>query len=317
MSTAVSPEEAADFLRRSDRILILAHASPDGDTIGSSHALARALQLLGKTAAVACSDAFPAKYGYLSGAVRPERFEPQTVVAVDIADEKLFGEKLRPLSRRVGLCIDHHISNTGYAKRLLLDTKAAAACEIIKRVVEDLGVDIDPLIASAIYTGLCSDTGCFRYSNTTPATLRCAAVMAEKGAQTAAINKRLFETVSLARLKLEGAALSTMELRYGGRAAFIAVTLEMLRQAGAGDDELEGLASIPGRIEGVEAGVTFKEKAPGFYKISMRTNGRVNASQVCARLGGGGHPCAAGCELNGTLDEAKTKIAGLLGEVLR
>lgn len=316
MSTAVTVQETAAFLRKSNNILILAHASPDGDTIGSSHALCRALRQLGKTAAIACSDKFPAKYGYLTDSMEAQRFQPRVIVSIDIADEQLFGAKLRELSDKVDLCIDHHVSNTGYAKKLLLDTKAAAACEVMVRVVEALGVPVDSYIASAIYTGLSSDTGCFRYSNTTPATLRCAASMAEKGADTAAINKILFETVSISRMKVESAALSALEILFDGRAAVMTITLEMLKNAGAADDELEGLASLPARLEGVEAGVTIKEKSPGVFKISMRTNGKVNASQVCAKLGGGGHPCAAGCELTGTLEHAKETIIGLLNGAL-
>lgn len=316
MCAKLTETQAAQKLLAAGRVLILSHAAPDGDTVGSAFALCRALQKRGVSARIRCSDELPPKYDYLFPIVETQEFEPSFICAVDIADTHLFGKNLSGYTDKVDLCIDHHISNTGYAKDLLLRTEAAATCEIIAGLMPFLGVETDKEIANAAYTGLASDTGCFRYSNTTPATLRCAALMAEKGADTAAINKRLFETVSMARLKVEAAALQTLRFYHGGRTAIMAVPYDVIQSAGAADWELEGIASLPSRVAGVLAGVTLKEKRPGYYKISMRTGGAVDASAICSALGGGGHRNAAGCELTGSLDEVREKMAALVGEAL-
>ncbi|MDR3645195.1 MAG: DHH family phosphoesterase, partial [Clostridia bacterium] len=282
MSATVSEQGAARLLRGADHLLIVSHAAPDGDTVGAAFALGRAMQILGKSVRIECSDAIPHRYDYLFSGVKPQQFEPQAVVAVDIADRHLIGERLSAQCKQVLLCIDHHVSNMKYADHTLVDAHAAATCEIVARVIQALGVAFDREIASAVYTGLASDTGCFRYSNTTPATLRCAAAMSEYGADTARINKILFETVSLARLRIESGALASLELLYDGRIAMMTVPLELMKSADACEEELEGIASLPAQIEGVQAGITVKEKQPGFYKISMRTDGSVNASRVCA-----------------------------------
>lgn len=307
---------AVQILREADDILVLSHASPDGDTVGSARSLGCALRKLGKRVRCACSDPFPPQYAYLPECSSDEPFEARLIVAVDIAAPKLFGAKLRPLAASVGLCIDHHFSNENYAAFTLLDPKAAATCEIVADIVNQLGVEFDKDIANGIYTGLATDTGCFRYSNTRPKTLRCAARMMEYGADAATINKALFETSTRARLAIERDAMNTLEYFAGGRAAMIYITKAMCEKAGIRETELEGLPSMPARIENVLAGVTVKEKEPGVYKISVRTNGGVNASKICAALGGGGHAAAAGCQFTGTLASALEKMRALTEEAL-
>lgn len=309
-------ESAARILREADDILVLSHASPDGDTIGSARALGCALRRMGKRVRCACSDEIPPQYGYLPDCCTKEAFEPKLIVAVDIAAQNLFGKTYRPMADRVGLCIDHHFSNGNYAAFTLLDAHAAAACEVVADLIHTLGVEIDVDIANSIYTGLATDTGCFRYSNTRPKTLRCAAEMMERGAEFARINKTLFETSSRARLEIEREAMNTLEYFANGRAAMIYITKDMCRRAGIVDTDMEGLPSIPARIENVLVGVTVKEKESGFYKISLRTNGGVNASAICSVLGGGGHTAAAGCAFRGGLDEARQKMRELVSAAL-
>ena len=305
---AAAVQKAADTLKGADNILILSHLSPDGDTLGSAYALCRALRALGRRARVECSDELPAKYGYIVDGMEPCAFEPSLVVSSDIATEKLLGEKLECYAGHIALCIDHHPSNSRYAAFTLLDPTAAATCEIVYDVINKLGVNIDKYIADCIYTGLSTDTGCFRYSNTRPRTLRTAALMMEKGADAARINKEMFETMSRNRLAAETMILRTLEYHFGGRVAVVYVTQEIVAQSGVNENELEGVPSMPARIEGVLAGVTVKEKQDGVYKISVRTNGGLNASDICARLGGGGHAKAAGCSVSGTLAEVKELV---------
>lgn len=300
--------QAAEILRNAERVLILSHSAPDGDTIGSAFALCRALKKLGRLARVECADELPAKYDYLISGLKTEQFDPDLIVTSDIASETLFGKQLEKYIPTVGLSIDHHPSNTRFAKFTLLDPKAAATCEIISDVLNILGVEYDCHIAECIYTGLATDTGCFRFPNTRPKTLRTAARMAEYGAETARINKLLFETVSRERLMAETLALQTLEFHFGEKAALMTVSLEMMEKSGASEVDLEGMPAMPARIEGVLAGITVKEKEAGVFKISVRTNGELNASEICARLGGGGHKGAAGCTVLGTAEKAKALI---------
>lgn len=299
-------KKAAKILLDAQNILILTHKSPDGDTLGSAFGLCRSLLKLGKAAKVICSDPIPKKYGYL---VAGADFEvPDLIVASDIATVGLFGSSLETYAQKVDLCIDHHPSNSGYAKYTFVDTAAAATCEIMTELIDLLGVEIDKDIAQCLYTGLATDTGCLRFSNTMPKTLRTAAALIEKGADNAKLNKLLFETVSRGRLEIERMALETLEYHMNGKVAIITLTKAMYDKAGINESDTEGIASIPARIEGVEAGITVKEDTNSEYKISVRTNGTLNASKICAELGGGGHSAAAGCRVIGSLDDAKRKI---------
>lgn len=310
-------KRAASILKGADKIVILTHKSPDGDTLGSAFALCRALLKLGKKVRVECSDAFPKKYEYLYEGIEFENFEPELIVASDIATENLFGDNLKKYKGKVGLCIDHHPSNEKYADFTLVSPAAAANCEIIPDVIDLLGVKIDKKIADCIYTGLATDSGCFRFSNTTAKTLSAAARMIEFGADNARINKKLFETMSKARIEMERRVFGTLEYHFGGRAALIVITREMNEKTGISESETEGIPSIPARIEGVSVGITIKEKGNNFYKISLRTNGGLNASQICSKLGGGGHVCAAGCEFNDSLENVKSAILSAVEEALK
>lgn len=311
----VTHAQAAAFLRSEDDYLILAHASPDGDTIGSTYALCMGLRALGKRARVSCSDPIPPRYAHLELPDTPE-FEPRVIVTADIADTKLFGEANAIYADRVSLCIDHHPSNTRYAAQVLLVPSASSTCEVMTELLDELGAAITQMIADCLYTGMATDTGCFRYSNTTAKTLRIAAQLIDLGAQTTAINKRLFETVSRQRLAVEQLALQTLEYHLDGRLALIVISRDIREKTGAEESDMEGFASMPVRVEGVRVGVTIREKEDGVYKLSVRTNSGVDASAICAHFGGGGHAAAAGCKITGTLAEVKTALIGVTEKAL-
>lgn len=310
--------EAAEFFKQADKILILSHAFPDGDTLGSSTALCRALQQAGKHAMIRCSDKIGPKYQYLFEGVVPEEFEPEAVVAVDIADVSLFGEPLRAqYGDKVDLCIDHHPSNSCYAKRCFIDPKAAATCEIIFHLLRLMEIPIDRQIAASLYTGITTDTGCFKYTNVTPSTYRIAAELVETGMDAPSINRKMFDTKSRAHMEMERRVADTMEYFYDGRVAVVAITQDMIRETGAKEDDMDGISSIPRQVEGVLVGITIREKTAGGYKISLRAQRPVNASEICAKFGGGGHAGAAGCTFNTTMQEAKTQILAGVGEYLQ
>lgn len=302
-------------LLKAERILLLCHKNPDGDTLGSAAALYWALKKLGKEeVAVLCADLIPSRYDYMKIERFEGQFEPGYVVAVDVASIQLFGDAVRKYSERVDLCIDHHASNSGYAGELYLDADAAATAEIIYELIGKMGVEIDPLLADCLYTGLSTDTGCFQFGNTTARTHIIAAALMEAGANIRDLNMLLFGTKSRGRLAIERIALANLEYYFDDRCALIYMTREQIESTGVEASDLESITSLPRQIEGVQVGVTLRQQPSGSYKISVRTVPGVDACAICRRLGGGGHDQAAGCELVGGLDNAK---AAVLAEVER
>jgi len=279
----------------------------DCDTLGSAYALCLVLQQMGKRARV-ITTYLPDDFVFLQKNVEKQDFVAQTVVSVDVADTKLLGSNRALYEGKIDLCIDHHMTNKVMVPLRLVDGSAAANCEILYKLFQHMDICWTRDIANCLYTGISTDTGCFRYTNTTSETLRIAADIMDIGCDTAYINKVMFETKSKKRVALEREIYDTMEYCLDGRCAIIAVTLEIQRRVGVSDGELEGLASIPRQIEGVDVGITMREKAEGEFKVSVRTNGDVSASQICAELGGGGHTAAAGCTVRGTLAQAKEKL---------
>lgn len=310
MTETVNQSAAAGRLRAADQILILCHKNPDGDTIGTGAALCLALRRMGKTAAVLCSDPIPKVYGFLPITLFDGSFTPSFVVAVDVAGIQLFGDKnnVPEYAAHVDLCVDHHGSNSGYAYETLLDPTAAAASEVMLGLLTELGVEITADIAACLYTGVATDTGCFRFTNTTADTHRAAAALIDAGADAAALNEHLFECRSHARMTAERMALESLEYYYDDRCALICLTWEQIVEAGVAGAELEDLTSLPRTIEGVEVGLTLRQQKDGSYKISVRTASDVDACAIARRLGGGGHNRAAGCEISGNLDNAKHAI---------
>ena len=307
---------AAELLRKADDVFILTHQYPDGDTLGSSGALCRALQKMGKRARIVCSDPIPCKYDYLFSSLEKQEFAEKYIVSTDVADTQLLGNKLMKYADKIDLCIDHHPSNSISAGYVVVDETAAATTEIIYRLLKELGAPIDSAIANCIYTGISTDTGCFRYTNATPATYRIAAKMMECGADAATINRLMFDTKSRARLEIERRVLDTMDFYFDDRCAVVYVTRQMVRDAKCGDDDMDGLAAMPRQVEGVKVGVTMREKADGSFKISLRTTEGISASDICAQFGGGGHYAAAGCTIEGSVQQVKEKIVAAVGKAL-
>ena len=234
-----------------------------------------------------------------------------------MADEKLLGSNREKYEGRIDLCIDHHMTNKIDAPLRCVDGAAAANCEILFELFKLMDIEITRDIANNLYTGISTDTGCFRYTNTTSATLRAAADILDIGCDSAYINKVMFETKTRKKLALEREVYDTMEFCFDDRCAIIAVTLDIQKRIGVGDGELEGLASIPRQIEGVQIGITMREKEPGVFKVSVRADENVvNAAQFCAGFGGGGHAAAAGCSVKGSLQEAKQQLKDAVKEVL-
>ena len=301
--------EAAEFLKSHDNYLLLTHKRPDGDTIGSAVGLCELLRTMGKTAWLLPSlDATRMFQDYLQGHQAPPGFEPDTVVSVDVASLGLLPPNAQPYKDRIDLAIDHHPSNEFFARETCLEADKAACGEIIWKIAGHLGI-MSEAIATPLYVAVSTDTGCFVYGNTTPHTHRVAAALMEQGIPYQALNKKHFRTKSLRRMKLESLILQNMKLYQEGTVAVAPISLAMMAQADATDDDAEDTAAFVGQIEGVLHSATIRELRPGECKISLRTNPNfLNATATCARLGGGGHVAASGCTVYGTMDEAEAAI---------
>ena len=307
--------DVARFLKERDCYTILLHAYPDGDTIGSGYALCYALRKLGKQANVVCAHPIPRSYFFITDGYAPQEFDTQTVVATDVATPKLLGD-LAQQYPQVDLCIDHHGTNSLYAEQTYVDKDSASNAEIVLEVIEAMGLPIDRYIATCVYTGLSTDTGCFKHTNTTPKTHVVAAMLMEAGANVEQIHQYMFDTKSKARLAIEKSILDSLEYHADGKVAFITVTKAMREAAGIAESDLEGITSIPRQVEGVAIGCTIRESDKGDFKVSIRSRSTINAADICGKFGGGGHPCAAGCTFTCDLATVKAQLAAACGQAL-
>lgn len=306
----VNVERAARILGEYDDYLILSHANPDGDTLGCAYALCRILQKAGKRAKCLCADEIPYKMKFLTEQVLNQEFEHKTVVSVDVADRKLLGGLNQVYGDDVFLAIDHHGSRTEFAEFTLVDPDAAAACELIYKIAETMDIPLDSQTAVCLYTGIATDTGCFRFSNTTSATHYIAHKLIDIGIPFEKINYRLFDMKSKGRMRLEHEIFENMEFYCEDRVAVSILTLALINKyKGEVDvEDFNGLAGMPRQIEGVEVGVTIKQKDDNVFKISIRTSDEIDAAKICEKFDGGGHARAAGCTLEGTLEEVKARL---------
>ena len=303
--------ETADFLLKNDNYAILTHRRPDGDTIGSSAALCRILRKLGKTAHIVRNGEVTDRFAWLhEGLTKEEATAGDTIVTVDVASPGMLPDSCKGLS--FDLRIDHHGSATSFTPVELVESGAAACGEIVYHVLMEMGAELDIPMANALYTAISTDTGCFRYANTTADTFSVAAACAKAGAEVFNINQALFETNSLARLKVQAYMLENAVFLQDGKIAVCPLPKAVEIACGAGEDDLDNISGFPRTIEGVKLAVTIREEGTNRVKMSVRAVPGQDASALCAKFGGGGHKGAAGASMNMTMDEAvKAVIAAL------
>ncbi|MGN7470184.1 DHH family phosphoesterase [Brevibacillus sp. SAFN-007a] len=317
-------EEAARFIREHDRFLVLSHVNPDGDATGSALGVVLMLEQLGKEYVVVNEGETPSKFDFLPrfDRLRNLREQPLTesfeaVIAVDCADESRMGD-VRPLfaSDAVLLNIDHHPTNDGFGTVNLVRPEAAATAEILFELAEVAGIAFNEELALCIYTGLLTDTGGFRYSNTTPRVMEIAARLLTYGVKPGEVAERCLEEITFAHVKVLRRALQTLQLSHQNLVASLCVSTADFTAEGAQREDAGGLVNYCRNIEGVEVGVSFVEAEPGVVKVSMRARDRVDVSAIAKQLGGGGHAKAAGCTIKGTIAEAKQIIWNALEPAL-
>lgn len=313
-ATNTTLEQVAKYLLEHDDFLILSHASPDGDTFGCSYALCGALQRIGKRARIACADPLSERFSYMRSAVEVQEFTEQVIITVDVADRVLLGKLEEIYGSRVDLAIDHHVSHVPFAKHTYVDDSAAANAEIIYDIILLIGAELNEHIAACLYTGISTDTGCFKYPSTTRATHEKAGRLMEYGFNAAEINYVMFDMKTKARLNLEQKVFESIEFFAEDKGAVVLLTKELMDSVDA--EDVNSIAALPRQIQGVEIGIVLKERDDG-WKASMRSS-NVNVQEICALFGGGGHIRAAGCSLkNMTAQQAKEKIIVAVTEALK
>jgi len=307
-----SAEEVARALGDSHSFLVTSHSNPDGDAIASVLAMGHLLGLLGKQAVMYNPDEVPANYAHLPGAdkiVKQAGEGPyDTTIVLDCSELARVGPL--PPAERLGkiIGIDHHLTAEPLGDVYYLDPGASSIGEMIDRILEHLPVELDLTLATCIYCSILSDTGSFRYSNTSPAALRSAARMVAQGVSPWDMARQVYESQPRERLLMLASVLPTLQVDPSGRYASILVTREMFEATGATADMIDGFINYPRRIEGVEVAIQFREVEQERYKISFRSRGNANVAAVAEQFGGGGHANAAGCTLSGGFDEVRDKI---------
>jgi phosphoesterase RecJ-like protein len=293
--------------------LITAHENPDGDAVGSTMALGCFLQSRGKDVAVYYCDPIPDNYLFLPLAESVVRTIPDRSFDVsfvlDAGELKRAGEEFVSFPGKGKIInIDHHPYGEQFGDINLVDPKASATGAIIYRIIKHSGYAVDYDTALCIYTAIVTDTGSFRYSNADSEAFRITGELVELGINPWFIAERLYESQPRKRLELLALALATLTVSEQGDFASVTVTLDMYKKTGAGPDLTDGFVNYPRSIHGVEVAVLFREVRQGVYKVGFRSKGKVNVSALAAAFGGGGHHNAAGCVVNGTIDEVRKTV---------
>ena len=314
----VTVQEAAEALRGADHILIFTHRRPDGDTTGCAGALCRGLRAAGKTAYLFPNPDLTPRYAPLNAPlVMPEGFAPGFLVSTDVADTNMLPDSAAGFADKIDLVIDHHRSNPMFGARNLVRPEAGACAEVIYDILMALGVPMTRELAEPLYVGVSTDTGCFKFSNTTVHTHEVAAACLATGLDCGELNRTLFEVKSWRRLQMEQIIIETMEFYHDRKIAVALLRRADLDRAGATEDELDSISALPRMVEGVQAGLTLTENKNGTVRCSVRTTKEVDASAICRRCGGGGHLRAGGATFPAgvSLDEAKRRVLAAAEDV--
>ena len=315
MST-LTVSQAAEKLRALDNVLILTHVRPDGDTVGCAAALCAGLRALGKTAyLLPNSELTDTTAPYFAPYTAPAGFMPDAVVSTDIATVGLFPENARPYAERVDLAIDHHPSFEFFGRDNIVRPDAGACGELVYDILSQL-CPVTAEMALPLYVAGSTDTGCFAYANTTAYTHAVAAALLRTGIDYQTVNKVFFRTKSRKRMQLEAAILNGCEFYDHDRVAVLSVPMTLMERLQATETDAEDLSALGPQIEGVDCAITMRELRPDVWKMSLRTGKRVNATEVCRLLGGGGHAAAAGCTVEAPWAEAKRRILEAVEQIV-
>lgn len=317
------PHPIVHLIKNSRRVLVATHTHPDGDAIGSLVALGLALKALNKNMLWYNESPIPAVYRFLPAVNRivgyvdlPGSFD--TAVVLDCGDLARIGKRADALAALpVVINIDHHVTNTGFGTARFVDTGACATAEIVYRLIGQLGVPVSPEMAVAIYTGILTDTGSFRFSNTNQASFEICQEMVGIGVNPYHVAQRVYGTYSLGRIKLLNLALDSIEISRNGKLSLMTLTREMLFETGTHPEDADGLINYARRIQDVKVAALIQEYFAGWdevsppFHVSLRSDGSVDVAAIAKRFGGGGHLNAAGFSLTSSLADIKSQLYSL------
>ncbi|GAB6157586.1 bifunctional oligoribonuclease/PAP phosphatase NrnA [Desulfotomaculum varum] len=314
----------AEAIKKSQRLLLCGHVMPDGDSLGSVLALGLGLRWLGKDVTIVSSDPIPELYHFLPGIDTVQVGEvPQQsydlLVAVDCSVPERLGKALEPVLKS-GLpvaVIDHHVNDRPFGHYNYVRTAAAATGEIIMDLLDMLQVPINLELAINLYTAIVTDTGSFRYENTTSDTHSRAARLLACGIPVSRLSNQIFGEQPLVSLKLLEVALGTLKVSSCGQIAWLSISRSQINSVGACEQHIEGLINYPRKIKGVELAIVFRELDERLIKVSFRSKYQVDVNLLAGKFGGGGHVRAAGCTIAGSLDQVQAMVLQEAEELMR
>ncbi len=295
----------------SDDVLILVHRSPDGDCLGAAFALKRALENRGRRACVAATGTVDRNLRDITDGseVLTPQFLPSYIVSVDVATKQMLGPDLTAYSDTVDLNIDHHFTNTEYARENIVFGSASSAGEVLFDLFSACDVELDDVIAEKLYAAIAFDTGCFRYSNTTAHTHAVTAELLQYSFDASAVVRKMFDIVPLSQLRMERVALDNLHLYHDGQVLLLPITRKMLEENGVSDEDVSGMVALVRRIEGARVCATLKETKEGDVKVSLRSADDIfDVSAVAGVFGGGGHVKASGCLIKASMEDAEARL---------
>jgi phosphoesterase RecJ-like protein len=321
-----------DALSTRKRVLITTHVRPDGDALGSTAALAMGMRKLGIAPEVLLLSHLPSKYAFIYRDNQihyqdvekgwPAEFSLDRFDALLVADTGTWSQlpglaDHLPALKGPRLVLDHHLTQEAWADVKLVDTRAAAAAEVVAELLDRWDIQLDQAIATALYLGIAADTGWFQHSNTRPQTLRLAATLMEAGVDTDAMYQHLYQNERAERLALQTRAMQSLELLAEGRLAVMRLDAADFAQTHAGVPSTEGLINVPLQIASVQVSLMMIEAPePGPIRVSLRSKGQVDCARFAERFGGGGHARAAGLKLSLSLEQAHQRIVAAMVELI-
>lgn len=311
---------AIEMIRAHRHFLVTTHFQADGDAVGSEQAMAMILRQLGKDVVILNDDPVPRNYRFLDPQNGHEVFDAarsadrlarcEVAVVLDCgAWSRLgrLGEALREMATPI-LCIDHHRSNEGFGPVCVIDESACAVGEMVYDLAGAVGVQVDAAMASALFVAIGTDTGWFRFSNTTARAFELAVELMKRGASPHELYSHVYDNLRPERLRLLSQALETLRYECCGRLAWFKITREMFQQCGADEEDVEGFVDVVRCVRGVEVVILFREGPDGRTKVSLRSKGEADVGKIAGAFGGGGHARAAGIRFRESLDESIEKV---------
>ena len=309
MTMKLTRTETAAWLAQQDNFCLLTHRRPDGDTLGSAAALCLGLRSLGKSCHILKNGEMTPRFSWLhEGLTVDSPGEGDTLVSVDVASPEMLPEPFRKFLGNIALRIDHHSAATSFTGFELVDGHSASCGEVVWDVLENMGCTMDAKLAEALYVAISTDTGCFRFSNTTEHTFATAAKCAAAGARVYELNQTLFETNTLGRLRIQGWIVEHLKLLAGGKMAIVSIPRSVEQEMNLTEDDMDNISNFPRTVAGVCMAATLRQEGSGRVKLSVRAVPGYDATAITTAFGGGGHKGAAGASFRCSLEEAARKV---------